>query len=96
MNTRTKFEPFALEGVYLQSLQHGVYEVLVMDDDDVPRILKSLHVTFDESSFPGAPYPDNYMEHDSASDDDYSCSTNLQSESESSNSAAVDDVLESE
>lgn len=64
VNRRIKFESRALQGVYLQSLEHAVYEVLLADDDDVPRIVKSRHVKFDDSSFPRAPYLENYMEDD--------------------------------
>ena len=81
-----KFESRAIEGVYLESLEHGVYKVLVTDEDGIPKITKSRHVTFDESKFlPGAPKLEDYMENevesgvcynteseDSESDSDYS------------------------
>ncbi len=48
-----KFEARALEGVMLETLDHGVYKVFVDDNTGALRILESRHVTFDESRFPG-------------------------------------------
>ena len=67
----SKFESGALEGVYLETLDHGIYKVLVTIDDGIPRIVESRHVTFDESRFPGAPALEEYMDDESSSDDDY-------------------------
>lgn len=91
MNPDTKFESRALEGVYLQTLEHGVYDVLVTDEHEVPRIVKSRHVTFDESVFPGAPYLENYWDDESAGDGNFSCDTDSFTKSESS-AFAIDDV----
>lgn len=93
MNPDTRFESRALEGVNLQNLGHSVYEVLFTDDNGVPRILKSRHVTFDESSSPGAPYLDNYMDDESASESDFSCNTDSEIENEYSD-FAIDEVDE--
>ena len=60
----SKLEPRAYEGVHLESLDHGVYNVLVKEDNDMPRVVTSRHVTFDEYSFPGTPFlPDDFKEH---------------------------------
>ena len=67
----SKFESRAIGGVHLETLQHGVYRILVTDDDGIPRITESRHVTFDESKFPGAPILEEYMDDEADSDDSY-------------------------
>lgn len=37
-NPHTKLKSRATERVYRHTLEHGVYEVLVPDEDDIPRI----------------------------------------------------------
>ena len=54
--------------MYLETLEHGVYRVLLIDDDGIPQITESRHVTFDESKFPGAPSLDGYMDSEAESD----------------------------
>lgn len=51
----SKFESRALEGVDLETLEHGLYRVLIHDEDFGVRLFESRHVTFEESRFPGAP-----------------------------------------
>lgn len=60
----TKFEPRALERVYLETLEHGVYRILEIAEDGVPRLMESRHVTFDESMFPGAPALSDYSKNE--------------------------------
>lgn len=64
----TKFEPRVLESVYVETLEHGVHQVLVTSKDSTPRLVKCRHVTFDEFSFPCA--HDLTVEDEVASDDD--------------------------
>ena len=80
----SKFESRSLEGVYLETLEHGIYKVLVTGDDGTPRIMESRHVTFDESKFPGAPGLEEYMDDEVSSDED------LTSESDESDSEDED------
>lgn len=53
----------------MKSLDHGGYRLLVNDDDGIPRIIESRHVTFDESTFPGALTLVNFMDDDAYSDE---------------------------
>jgi len=64
----TKFEYRALEGVYLETLEHGIYRVLITDDDGIPRLVESRHVTFDEFKFLGAPSLVSYIANEDSSD----------------------------
>jgi len=82
----TKFESRALEGVYLETLEHGIYRVLITEDDGIPRVVESRHVTFDESKFLGCPQLVQYWEDEISSDEDYS------SDSASENSYASDSM----
>jgi len=50
----SKLEPRAIEGVYLETIEFGVYRVLVKSDTGLYRLVDSRHVTFDESDFPGS------------------------------------------
>ena len=53
----------------METLDHGVYKVLITTDIGILRIVESRHVTFDESTFPGAPALEEYMYDESSSDD---------------------------
>lgn len=72
MNSDTTFESRTLGRVYLQTLEHGVYEVLVADDCEIPRLFRSRRVTFETSAFPESPYLTSYMDENSASDVEHS------------------------
>lgn len=89
----SKFESRALEGVYLETLEHGIYRVLIIDDDGIPRMVESRHVTFDESKFPGAPELVEYMDDEDASDDKYSFKSESESEYESESNEDDEDAL---
>lgn len=65
----SKFESRAIEGVYLETIQYGVYKILITDESDIPRIIESRHVTFDETRFPGAPNLISYMDDMDSSDE---------------------------
>lgn len=45
---RSKFAPRALEGVLLEVIEHGVYNVLVNDENPKYSIIELRHVTFDD------------------------------------------------
>lgn len=64
----TKFESGPSEGVYLQTPEHGVQEVLIADDSEIRRIVRSQHVTFDATTLLEVPYLTNYMDGESALD----------------------------
>ena len=81
----SKFEPRATEGVYLETMEHGIYKVLITDDEGFPKIVESRHVTFDETKFPGAPILAKHME-ESDSDEEY------ETEGDSSHSGHSDEV----
>lgn len=49
-----KFEPRALESVYIEAPEHGVFQVLVTSKDCTSRLVESLLVTFDQSKYFGA------------------------------------------
>ena len=51
----SKFESSAVEGVYLETIDHGIYKVLITSDIGIPRKVESRYVTSDDSTFPGAP-----------------------------------------
>lgn len=68
----TKFELRALKGVYLETLDYGVYRVLVTGHDGMPKLVDSRHMTFDESKFPGLFELGEHMsmDNEALSDDD--------------------------
>ena len=80
----TKFEPRAVEGVHLETLDHGVYRILVIDENGIPRITESRHVTFDEFAFPGAHVLEDFMNDECESDDTFESSDCDAKSSESS------------
>lgn len=86
---KAEFESRAVEGVYLETLKHGVYRVLITDEDDIPRIIESRHVTFDESKFLGSNMLEQYMDDEVPSDDDYFTDAN----SESSDSGSESNLI---
>lgn len=51
----SKFDRLDVEGVYVETLSHGINKVLVADEDKIPNLLESHHVVFDELKLPGAP-----------------------------------------
>eukprot|EP00171_Calliarthron_tuberculosum_P009110 IDg9110t1 len=51
-----------------RSLDHGIYKILIMAPQSLPRVVKSRHVTFDEDSFPGFPDLEEHTDDDHASD----------------------------
>jgi hypothetical protein len=57
MPQSSKLQPRADQGTLLECVEHGIYNILVCSDDTAPHIMESRHVTFDESSFPGAKPP---------------------------------------
>lgn len=59
---RSKLESRAYEGVYLKTMEHGVYEVLIENDDGELRIAESRHATLDESRFNGASGLEEYTD----------------------------------
>jgi hypothetical protein len=69
-SSATHNKPRADEGTLLECGEHGIYKVLVCSDDAAPRIVESRHVTFDESSFPGANCLSNHLS-DEDPDDSY-------------------------
>ena len=85
----SKFESRAVEGVYLETLDHGVFRVLVTDEDGIPQVIESRHVTFDESKFPGCPDLSQYMDDEYKSDHSYES----KSESDADDSDASADIV---
>ena len=66
--TPAKMSPRAESGVLLACRDHGIYTVLVDGgEDQLPRLVTSRHVTFDETMFPGL---EEYAEGDNVSDGD--------------------------
>lgn len=65
---RSKLEHRAKEGVLLESVEHGVYKVLVKNESDEYSIRESRHVTFDETRFPGAPDLSDWSDGEPSSD----------------------------
>jgi hypothetical protein len=97
MSQGSKVEPRADEGILLECAEHRVYKVLICAQTRQPIIAESRHVTFDESSFPGAACLSEYMsdedpdDSDYASDGDNSCGNDLNSTTENNNDVFVDD-----
>lgn len=58
---KSKFDPRAMEGLYLESLPHVLYKVLIRTAIKHYAILESPHVTFDEFRFLGALDLEHYM-----------------------------------
>lgn len=50
----TKFESRAFEAIYLKTMDHGVYKLLVTGKDVIPRVIVSRNIIFDESKVLGA------------------------------------------
>lgn len=50
----SNFESSAIDRVYLETLEHGVYKVLVTDGNGNTRVVKTHHVNVDKK-LPGAP-----------------------------------------
>lgn len=73
-----KLGPRAYEGIYLESLDHGVYRVLVTSSSEIPFLVESRHVTFDESLFPGAAIGDEWESNENDSDSTYSSQENAE------------------
>lgn len=48
----SKFEATAHDGIYLESLPHGTFRVLI-HENEIYRIVESRDVTLDETGFPG-------------------------------------------
>lgn len=61
-------EAKAIEGVHLETLDHGIYIVLVQNENGIPLIIESRHIIFDECEFPGAPDLTECMEIEEDSD----------------------------
>lgn len=67
----SKLEARAVEGIFLESIEHVVYRVLVKRFNEVNKnysIIESRHVTFDKSRFIGAPELYGMMEDEDARD----------------------------
>lgn len=63
------FEARAKEGLLLEILEYGVYKILIKNDDELPCIVESKQVSFDETKFIGTPYQfENFDEEYSGSD----------------------------
>ena len=97
---QSKLDARGLEGVLLQSGQHGVYKVLVWEGNassspgDVslpPRIVRSRHVTFDESRYPGVSNLEELWDEEEASDDSVDSSDFDSEEEEDSEGNYPDD-----
>lgn len=85
----SKFEPRALEGVYLETLPPEIYSILVKQEHGVYCIVESRHVTFGEKKFIGAPDLEEIL-HEEVYDDDTE-SYSLDSLSSSDEEASFDD-----
>jgi hypothetical protein len=83
MPQRSKLQPRAEEGMLLECGEHGIYKVFMCSDDAAPRVVESRHVTFDESSFPGANCLSNYMSDEDPDDSDYASNSDDSSGRES-------------
>lgn len=54
-----------------ETLEHGLYWVIITDKTGIPKVTESRHVAFDRSKFPGAPDLENYVENESDSDESF-------------------------
>ena len=97
---QSKLDARGLEGVLLQSGQHGVYEVLVWEGNASsspgnvslpPRIVRSRHVTFDESRYPGISNLEELWDEEEAWDDSVDSSDFDSEEEEDSEGNYADD-----
>lgn len=70
---RTKFEPCAIEVLYLKILEYLVLCVFITGKDCIQNLLDTRHVTFEKSKAPGMGELAQYMnmEEDSKSDEDF-------------------------
>lgn len=78
-NMNNMFESSTLQGVYLQTLPHGLYEVLVLGEGNDPGTVRLRHIAFDEHRVPGAPYLSNEIGDGSTLDATYSSDDNITS-----------------
>lgn len=62
-------EARAIEGIHLETMEHGTYKVLIRNDNGRYRITESTHVTFDEKSLPRAPDLEEVMDEEVSDDD---------------------------
>jgi hypothetical protein len=91
MPQSSKLKPHADEETLLEYGEHGINKVLVCSDDATPRIVESRHVTFDESSFPGANCRSNHMSDEDPDDSDYASISGESTSSDSSVASECDD-----
>lgn len=61
-------------GRYLDTVDHGVFPVLLTDEDGIPSVIDSRHFTFEKSKCQGATKLESYMDLESHSDRDYGTS----------------------
>ena len=87
----SKFEARAREGVYLESMPHGIYKMLIQNAENQYKIVESRNVTFNESVFLGVSDLKNIMDDEDASDNDESNLSDSDMISLSSNEAEIDD-----
>lgn len=57
----TKFQSCSIEGAYLETLGHGIYDVLLTDDEGILEITESRHAAFHQFVFPDTASFVNYM-----------------------------------
>lgn len=86
----TKFTSRAIEGIYLETLEHGIYKILVSDNDSSNyRIIESRHVTFNEEEFQGAPGLEEIMDDENFNDDTESFSSGVDEDESSTQSIPI-------
>lgn len=80
LSARTKFEPKAVEGMCLKTIEHGLYKVVLnredVDGESSYNIIVSKLITFDESRFLGEKDFEVIMDGEVRSDKDY-CDTEM-------------------
>lgn len=67
-----KFSKRALEGIYLETAEHGIFKTLLMEKDNVYGIVVSRHFNFNEIGFLGARGLEEVMDDELSDDDPYS------------------------
>jgi hypothetical protein len=93
MSQSSKPQPLADERTLFECVEHEFYKVLVCSADAAHRIVESRHVTFDESSFPGANSLSNHMSDEDPDDSDYASISGESSACESRVASECDDQV---
>lgn len=76
----SKFEPRPNRGLPVYTLPHGVYKLLLQDENGTYHFVESRHVTFPETRFLGAGGLPSSLDEESSSDDEFTSESEIRSD----------------